>query len=119
MNGRPGKLEDLVEPTPEGWVQQLLMVGGSDEKARPSKPVQHLKKRCDDSFYLSVFGWIIAGLSERIELVEQQNPRTRARVVEDAVEVGCGLPEIRGDDRIEAHHHQWESHLGGNRLRDA
>jgi hypothetical protein len=55
-------------------------------------------------------------LTERVELVEQQHPGTLPHEIKDAMKVGCRLPQIAGDHRIDAHHQKRQPDLLCQRL---
>ena len=55
--GRAGQVEkdDLIEPAPECWVEQTLMVRRGDGYRVAPESVEDLEKRVDDSLDLAVF----------------------------------------------------------------
>jgi hypothetical protein len=83
----PWEGQNLIEPPPKSRVEELLVVGRGDQKARSTKAIKHLQEGRNYALDLSMLGRIVTSLPERIELVEEKNPRTRARVVENAMEV--------------------------------
>ncbi len=78
------------------------MVGRRDENTRSREAVEQLEKAVDDSLQLAVLRSVISGLSDRVELVEENHPAAAASIVEHFAQVGGGLAQIGRNDRVEA-----------------
>ena len=94
------------------------MIRCCDYKAGSTVGVEHLKHGVYHSLDLAMLGRVISGTSERVELIEEQNPPSSRCEFENAAKVGRSLSQVGGHNGVEAHDCKRRHELGCDRLCD-
>jgi hypothetical protein len=87
-SGRLFEKHYFVEAPPNGGIELPLVVRGRNDKSGPFEFFDQRQQAVHDPPQFAVQGIVFPKSRDRIELVEQQNDRSRRRVVEDLAEIG-------------------------------
>jgi hypothetical protein len=89
--GRQAEREHVVKPPPDSLVQHGGVVGSGDNEGGADVVIDELDEGRHDPLQLTMFASVTSLSSERIEFVEQEDPRLSSRGLKDRCEVSRGL----------------------------
>ena len=94
-----GELEPFVEPSPDGRVDQLRVVGGGDQRRFAFPPIDLLQEHGDDTPHLADVVVAFSAGRHGVELVEEQHAGTSPCKGEGSLQARSRLAEAGTDDR--------------------
>lgn len=116
VGGRRRHVDPQLEPAPDGPIEKLGMVGGSDHNNVTRKLIELHKEERHDALDFAGFVDVPAFLADGIELVEEEYARHSAGIFEEPCEARIGLAEIGSDQRIIPHSQEGDGDCLGDRF---